>query len=66
MDNAIGIILQMIEDSPALAGSTAIVLTADHGGHDNTHGDTSNPLDFTVHAPRSLDCTLVTPGGQPL
>ena len=48
VDNAIGVILQMIENSPDLAGRTAVILTADHGGHSWTHGDTSNPLDFTV------------------
>ena len=51
VDNAIGVIVQMIEASPVLDGRTAIVLTADHGGHGTTHGDTSppsNPLDFTV------------------
>lgn len=48
VDTQIARILQMVERSPVLRGHTAIVLTADHGGHGTTHGDTSNPLDFTI------------------
>ena len=48
VDNAIGSILQMIENSPTLTGRTAVILTADHGGHGTTHGDTTNPLDYTI------------------
>ena len=48
VDTQIGRILQLIHDSPALQGKTAVILTADHGGHDKTHGDTQNPLDFTI------------------
>lgn len=48
VDSQIGRILQMVQDNPALKGKTAIILTSDHGGHEKTHGDTRNPLDFTI------------------
>jgi hypothetical protein len=48
VDTQIGRILQMVESTPALQGHTAIIVTADHGGHGYTHGDTTNPLDFTI------------------
>lgn len=48
VDKAIGNILQLVENNPTLKGNTAVILTADHGGHDKTHGDTQNPLDFTI------------------
>ena len=48
VDNAIGVILTMVENSPAMQGKTTIILTADHGGHGTTHGDTTNPLDYTI------------------
>jgi hypothetical protein len=48
VDNAIGVVLDMIGNSPVLNGRTAIILTADHGGHDKTHGDMSEPLDYTI------------------
>ena len=48
VDTQIGVIMQMVTNSPVLKDKTAIILTADHGGHDNTHGDTNNPLDYTI------------------
>jgi hypothetical protein len=48
VDTQIGKIMQMAENSPTLQGKTAIILTADHGGHGTTHGDTTNPLDYTI------------------
>ena len=48
MDTQIGKIMQMVTNSPTLQGKTAIILTADHGGHGTTHGDTTNPLDYTI------------------
>lgn len=48
VDTQIGRILQMVDDSPELQSNTVIILTADHGGHGLTHGDTTNPLDFTI------------------
>ena len=48
VDTQIGNILKMVHDSPTLNGNTTIILTADHGGHDKTHGITTNPLDYTI------------------
>lgn len=48
VDTAIGSMLDMVQASPTLKGRTVIILTSDHGGHDKTHGDTKNPLDFTI------------------
>ena len=48
VDTQIGKILDMVRENPALNGKTAIILTSDHGGHDRTHGDTKNPLDYTI------------------
>lgn len=38
-DALVGLILAAIESDPRLAGRTAVVLTADHGGHGTSHGD---------------------------
>jgi hypothetical protein len=48
VDTQIGKIIQMVTNTPMLQGKTAIILTADHGGHGTTHGDTTNPLDYTI------------------
>ncbi len=48
VDTQIGLILDMVEQQPLLKGRTTIILTADHGGHGTTHGDTANPLDYTI------------------
>lgn len=48
VDTQIGNILHMVTNSPALKGKTVVILTADHGGHGNGHGDTTNPLDYTI------------------
>jgi len=48
VDTQIGKILDLVRTTPALNGKTTIILTSDHGGHDKTHGDTKNPLDFTI------------------
>ena len=48
VDTQIARILQMVEGSPELQGRTAVILTADHGGHGSTHGDATNSLDFTI------------------
>ncbi|MEI6149161.1 MAG: alkaline phosphatase family protein [bacterium] len=48
VDTQIGKILQMVAADPALRDKTAVILTADHGGHGHTHGDTDNPLDYTI------------------
>jgi hypothetical protein len=48
VDTQIGKILQFAESHPGLRGRTTVILTADHGGHGTTHGDTTNPLDYTI------------------
>ncbi len=48
VDTQIGNILNLVETNPTLVGKTTIVVTADHGGHSGTHGDMSNPLDYTI------------------
>ena len=48
VDTQIGNILDMLRNSPALNGKTTVILTSDHGGHNKTHGDTKNPLDYTI------------------
>ena len=60
VDTQMGRILQMVDKSPTLRGTTTIILTSDHGGHGKTHGDTQNPLDFTI--PFYVWGAGVTPG----
>jgi hypothetical protein len=48
VDTQIGKILQRVATDPALRDKTAVILTADHGGHGDNHGDTDNPLDYTI------------------
>lgn len=48
VDTQIARILDMVVNSDELRGKTLVILTADHGGHGTTHGDTTNPLDFTI------------------
>lgn len=48
VDTQIGNILDAIEASPTLNGKTTVIITADHGGHDTTHGDITNNLDYTI------------------
>jgi hypothetical protein len=62
VDTQIGVILRMVESNAALRGQTAIVLTADHGGHGTTHGDTNNFLDYTI--PFYVWGTGAMPGGD--
>lgn len=62
VDTQIGRILKMIDQSAVLRGKTAVILTADHGGHDKGHGDTKNPLDYTI--PFYVWGAGVAPGGD--
>jgi len=62
VDTQMGRILQMVDSTPTLRGKTTIILTSDHGGHDKTHGDTQNPLDFTI--PFYVWGAGVTPGAD--
>lgn len=45
-DRALGIVLGAIADAPD-GGTTTVILTADHGGHDKTHGTTASE-DMTI------------------
>ena len=45
-DEALGLILAAL-DERGLRGETLIIVTADHGGHDTTHGS-SRPEDMTI------------------
>ena len=38
----------MIANSSALSGKTAIILTADHGGTEDTHARPTDPANYTV------------------
>lgn len=62
VDTQIGRILQMATNNPTLMGKTTIILTADHGGHGKTHGDTRNPMDYTI--PFYVWGANVPPGGD--
>jgi predicted AlkP superfamily pyrophosphatase or phosphodiesterase len=45
-DEALGIILNVLEEA-GMRQDTLIIITADHGGHDTTHGS-SRPEDMTI------------------
>ena len=62
VDTQIGRMLDMVRANPALNGKTTVILTSDHGGHDKTHGDTKNPLDYTI--PFYVWGAGVAPGGD--
>ncbi len=47
-DRLIGRILEAIKQDEDLKGTTAIIVTADHGGHDKTHGDMKDSRDITI------------------
>lgn len=48
IDSRLGQIFNWIDGTPALAGKTAIVLTADHGGGVNVHLEETAPENYTV------------------
>ncbi len=48
IDNRLGVLFRLVDESPVLAGHTAIVLTADHGGTEKNHGDATLAVDYTV------------------
>ncbi len=48
VDYQLGRILEAIETNPVLAGTTALLITADHGGYYDGHADTSIPEDYTI------------------
>jgi hypothetical protein len=48
MDGYIGMVFDAVESNPAFASSTAITVTADHGGIGTGHGTSSLPENYTV------------------
>lgn len=48
LDGMLGRIFDLVDHDPDLAGVTAIVLTADHGGLGTDHGDPALPADYTI------------------
>ena len=48
VDVQLGRILALVGSDAALAGRTAIVLTADHGGEGAGHGDAADPEAYTI------------------
>ena len=48
VDGYLGMIFEMIATNEQLAGKTAIVLTADHGGFSLNHSIKSDPLNYTI------------------
>ncbi len=48
IDNELGVLFRLVDESPVLAGHTAILLTADHGGAEKNHGDPTLAVDYTV------------------
>jgi len=48
VDADLGAIFEAIAANPKLAGHTAIILTADHGGFGYNHSDKADPRDFTI------------------
>ncbi len=48
MDSRLGVIFNLVDNNPELAGRTAIILTADHGGYDKTHSDAGRREAYTV------------------
>ena len=48
MDDRLAMIFTLIDSQPQLAGHTAIILTADHGGLGYSHSDPTLPEDYTI------------------
>ena len=48
MDRRLGTLLNLVTTNPRLAGKTALVVTADHGGSGLDHSDATLPEDYTI------------------
>jgi hypothetical protein len=48
VDGYLGSLFSLVTTHPALAGHTAILLTADHGGKGYDHSNAADPLDYTI------------------
>jgi predicted AlkP superfamily pyrophosphatase or phosphodiesterase len=47
LDTCLGRIMALMT-IPPLKGNSVLIVTADHGGVDNNHSDSKNPLDYTI------------------
>lgn len=48
VDGYLGSIFNLVDDNNDFKDKTAIILTADHGGHYNDHSDAADPLNYTI------------------
>jgi hypothetical protein len=48
MDGLLGGVISAVESDPALASSTALIVTADHGGTGTDHSDPYDPDNYTI------------------
>ncbi|MCC6492108.1 MAG: alkaline phosphatase family protein [Pirellulales bacterium] len=48
VDGYLGQLFDLVESDPVLAGRTALVLSADHGGTSTGHSTASNPENYTI------------------
>ncbi|MFT3829439.1 MAG: alkaline phosphatase family protein [Opitutaceae bacterium] len=48
IDSELGVLFDLIDTTPELAGRTAIVLTADHGGFEKNHSDAARRENYTI------------------
>ena len=48
IDNELGVLFRLVDETPFLAGRTVILLTADHGGFEKNHGDATLAVDYTI------------------
>lgn len=47
-DTYLGQIFNLIDSTPALAGKTALIVTADHGGQNNSHSTNSAYMNYNI------------------
>ena len=48
VDGMVGQVIEFVENDPKYAGKTTIILTADHGGFEGSHGKNDLPEDYTI------------------
>ncbi len=48
IDSELGVLFRLVDETPFLAGRTAIVLTSDHGGTEKNHSDATLAVDYTI------------------
>ncbi len=71
MDAVIGLLLETAETDPSLSGSTALIVTADHGGTGTDHSDETDPFNYTIQfhtwgpgIPAGADIYLLNTGSR--